>query len=187
MTGPTTDRATVLDALRTIRPSGGTAILDALAEAAGTLAVGERRRAIVLITDGYDEHSQSAFDAAVGAFARAKSRVRRGPRGVAGISLKGEQLLSQLASETGGRAWFPRDERQLALAYSTIASEVRHRYLLAYTPQNQVRDGRWRTISVNVHQPGLKVRARRATRRRWRRRSGLLSSSRPWKRTSAAR
>ena len=65
VTGPTTDRATVLDALRAIRPSGGTAILDALAEAAGTLAVGDRRRAIVLITDGYDEHSQSAFEAAV--------------------------------------------------------------------------------------------------------------------------
>ena len=51
-TGPTTDRATVLDALRGIRPNGGTAILDALAEAASTLAVGDRRRAIVLITDG---------------------------------------------------------------------------------------------------------------------------------------
>ena len=162
VTGPTTDRGTVLDALRTIRPSGGTAILDALAEAADTLTVSERRRAIVLITDGYDEHSQSAFDAAVGSLRKSQITLYVvGLGGVAGISLKGEHLLSQLASETGGRAWFPRDERQLALAYSTIASEVRHRYLLAYTPQNQVRDGRWRTISVNVHQPGLKVRARK--------------------------
>ena len=112
------------------------------AEASGTLAVGERRRAIVLITDGYDEHSQSAFDAAVGSLRNSQITLYVvGLGGVAGISLKGEQLLSQLASETGGRAWFPRDERQLALAYSTIASEVRHRYLLAYTPQNQVRDG----------------------------------------------
>jgi Ca-activated chloride channel homolog len=162
VTGPTTDRSTVLDALRTIRPSGGTAILDALAEAAGTLAVGERRRAIVLITDGYDEHSQSAFEAAVGSLRKSQITLYVvGLGGVAGISLKGEHLLSQLASETGGRAWFPRDERQLALAYSTIASEVRHRYLLAYTPQNQLRDGSWRTISVNVRQPELKVRARK--------------------------
>jgi Ca-activated chloride channel family protein len=162
VTGPTTDRATVLDALRTIRPSGGTAILDALAEAAETLAVGERRRAIVLITDGYDEHSQSAFDAAVAALRKSQITLYVvGLGGVAGISLKGEHLLTQLASETGGRAWFPRDERQLALAYSTIASEVRHRYLLAYTPQNQVRDGQWRAITVNVHQPDLKVRARK--------------------------
>ena len=162
VTGPTTDRSTVLDAIRTIRPSGGTAILDALAEAAGALAVGERRRAIVLITDGYDEHSQSAFEAAIGSLRHSQITLYVvGLGGVAGISLKGEHLLSQLASETGGRAWFPRDERQLALAYSTIASEVRHRYLLAYTPQNQVRDGSWRTISVNVRQPELKVRARK--------------------------
>jgi hypothetical protein len=36
--------------------------------------VGERRRAIVLITDGYDEHSQSAFDAAVGSLRKSQSR-----------------------------------------------------------------------------------------------------------------
>ena len=162
VTGPTTDRSTVLDALRSIHPSGGTAILDALAEAAATLTVGDRRRAIVLITDGYDEHSQSAFDAAVASLRKSQITLYVvGLGGVAGISLKGEHLLTQLATETGGRAWFPRDERQLALAYSTIASEVRQRYLLAYTPQNQVRDGHWRTITVNVHQPDLKVRARK--------------------------
>ncbi|HEY7443012.1 MAG TPA: VWA domain-containing protein, partial [Vicinamibacterales bacterium] len=65
ITGPTTDRATVLDAIAAIRPAGGTAILDALGEAADKLAAAERRRAIVLITDGYDEHSESAFDATV--------------------------------------------------------------------------------------------------------------------------
>jgi len=162
VTGPTTDRSTILDALRAIHPSGGTAILDALAEAAGALAVGDRRRAIVLITDGYDEHSQSAFDAAVASLRKSQITLYViGMGGVAGISLKGEQLLTQLASETGGRAWFPRDERQLALAYTTIAAEVRYRYLLAYTPQNQVRDGQWRAITVNVHQPDLKVRARK--------------------------
>ena len=162
VTGPTTDRATVLDAIAAIRPAGGTAILDAVGEAADKLAPGERRRAIVLITDGYDEHSESAFDATV-------SKLRKsgitlyvvGLGGVAGISLKGEKLLSQLAEDTGGRAWFPRDEKQLAFAYGTIANEVQHKYLLAYTPQNQQRDGKWRAIDVKVRNPALRVRARK--------------------------
>ena len=67
------------------------------------------------ITDGYDEHSTSAFDEAVDCrCARATSRcTSSGLGGVAGISLKGEKLLTQLAEQTGGRAWFPRDKRQL--------------------------------------------------------------------------
>ena len=64
VTGPTTDRQTVLDAIRGIRHSGGTAILDALGEAARAFATMPRRKAIVLITDGYDEHSESKFEQA---------------------------------------------------------------------------------------------------------------------------
>jgi VWFA-related protein len=161
VTGPTTDRATILEAIAAIRHSGGTAILDALGEAAGALAGNERRRAIVLITDGYDEHSETALETAV-------ERLRNGGitlyvigfGGIAGISLKGEKLLSQLAGDTGGRAWFPRDERQLMLAYETIAAEVRHKYLVTYSPHNQRQDGSWRTIDVSVRRPKLRVRAR---------------------------
>lgn len=162
VTGPTTDRATVLEAISAIRPGGGTAILDALAEAATTLARDERRKAIVLITDGYDEHSQSAFDAAVGALRASRIAVYVvGFGGVAGISLKGEALLSKLADDTGGHAWFPRDERQLEVAYESIAKDVQHRYFLTYTPQNQRRDGSWRAIEVKVATPKLLVRARK--------------------------
>ncbi len=133
-----------------------------LGEAADTLATAERRRAIVLITDGYDEHSESAFDATVSKLRKsAVTLYVVGMGGIAGISLKGEKLLSKLADETGGRAWFPRDEKQLVFAYGTIANEVQHKYLLAYTPQNQQRDGKWRAIDVKVSNPNLRVRARK--------------------------
>jgi VWFA-related protein len=162
VTGPTTDRATVLDAIRAIRHSGGTAILDALGEAARSLAALPRRKAIVLITDGYDEHSESKFD-------QTTETVRSngittyviGFGGIAGISLRGEKLLARLAEDTGGRAWFPRDERQLVAAYDAIATEVQHKYLLTYTPQDQNRDGTWRTIDVSVPGTTFRVRARK--------------------------
>jgi len=162
VTGPTTDRATVLDAIGAIRHAGGTAILDALGEVATKLTESTRRRAVVLITDGYDEHSQSAFD-------ETTERLRQsgvtlyvvGFGGVAGISLKGERLLRQLAEQTGGYAWFPRDERQLVVAYDSIASDVQHRYLLTYTPHNQRRDGSWRAIDVTVPGTEFRVRARK--------------------------
>jgi VWFA-related protein len=161
VTGPTTDRATVLDAIGAIRHSGGTAILDAIGQATGMVAESTRRKAIVLITDGYDEHSDSALNETVEKLKRGGITLYViGLGGVAGISLKGEKLLQRLAEDTGGQAWFPRDERQLAFAYETLAADVQHRYLLTYTPKNQVQDGAWRTIDVAVPGTTFRVRAR---------------------------
>ena len=162
VTGPTTDRATVLDAIGAIRHKGGTAILDALGSAAGTLTASTRRKAIVLITDGYDENSESRIDDATAALKRSGITLYVvGLGGIAGVSLKGEKLLKSLAEGTGGRAWFPRDERDLVVAYDAIANEVKNHYLLGYTPKNQDRDGTWRAIDVKVANETYRVRARK--------------------------
>ena len=162
VTGPTTDRATVLDAIGAIRHRGGTAILDALGSAAGTLTASTRRKAIVLITDGYDENSESRIDDATAALKRSGITLYVvGLGGIAGVSLKGEKLLKSLAEDTGGRAWFPRDERDLVVAYDAIANEVKNHYLLGYTPKNQDRDGTWRAIDVKVANETYRVRARK--------------------------
>ena len=161
VTGPTRDHETILDAIGGIRPAGGTAVLDTLQEVLPWATAEYPRRAIVLLTDGYDEHSTSAVDGTIAALK--KSRVTLyviGMGGVAGISLKGEALLTKLAGQTGGRAWFPRDDRRLAQAYATTAEEVQQRYLMTYTPSNQRRDGTWRSITVKMRDPELRVRAR---------------------------
>ncbi len=80
--------------------------------------------------------------------------------GVAGVSLKGETLLRQIAKQTGGRAFFPSREEQLPNVYDTIVADVHSRYLLTYTPSQQELDGRFRKIRVVVPDPQLTVRAR---------------------------
>jgi VWFA-related protein len=161
ITGPTRDHPTVLQAISAIQPSGGTAILDTLQEVLPRLTSEFERRAIVLITDGYDEHSTSDFDETIAALRKSRTSLYViGMGGIAGISLKGEYLLTQLAQQTGGRAWFPRDDRRLAEAYATTAEEVQQRYVMTYTPKNQRRDGTWRRITVNLHDPELRVRTR---------------------------
>ena len=57
ITGPTNDRKTVVESIGRVSSKGGTAILDSLVELSSHLGTIEGRRAIVLITDGYDEHS----------------------------------------------------------------------------------------------------------------------------------
>jgi Ca-activated chloride channel family protein len=161
VTGPTTDHQTVLEAISAIRPTGGTAILDAVQQMVKGLPTGYERRAVILVTDGYDEHSTAQFEATIAALRASNVTMYViGIGGVAGISLRGEKLLSQLAEQTGGRAWFPRDRRRLVEAYATTAEDVQQRYLLTYTPSNQRRDGTLRTISVRTNTPDLVVRAR---------------------------
>jgi VWFA-related protein len=80
--------------------------------------------------------------------------------GVAGISLKGEDLLKRLASETGGRAFFPAREEQLTDVHHLIAADVQDRYMVSYTPTNQKADGTWRSIVVSTNNPSYRVRVR---------------------------
>ncbi|MGE0704739.1 MAG: VWA domain-containing protein [Vicinamibacterales bacterium] len=161
VTGPTSDRQTVIEAIEAIRPSGGTAIADSLIALQTWLENAEGRRVVILITDGYDEHSQESFQAAVGAVIASQASVYVvGIGGVAGISLKGERELRQLAVQTGGRAFFPSRDEQLTGVREALVDEVQNRYLLAYTPSNQMIDGAWREISLTTSDPGHVVRAR---------------------------
>ena len=162
VTGPTTDRGTVLDAIAAIRHQGGTAILDAVGETATLLAGGTRRRAVVLITDAYDENSESGFDATMDKLKKSGVTLYVvGVGGIAGVSYNGEALLQRLCEETGGRAWFPRDDQQLGRAYEAIAGEVHQKYFMTYTPTNQRRDGNWRSIDVQIPGSDYRVRARK--------------------------
>ncbi|MQA28830.1 MAG: VWA domain-containing protein [Luteitalea sp.] len=161
ITGPTRDPATIADAVAAATAQGGTAIVDALQQVSGHAADGERRRVVVLVTDGYDEHSRHSFEATLASLKAGQVTVYVvAIGGVAGISLRGEQLLRQIARETGGRAFFPWNSEELAAAHAAIAADVQHRYRLAYTPTNQQKDGTWRAITLSATDPSYRVRAR---------------------------
>jgi Ca-activated chloride channel family protein len=161
VTGPTTDRATIVEAVRAIQPEGGTAILDSLSKLPQILASSEGRRAVILITDGYDEHSSTSFAEALAAVKSSGATVYVvGIGGVAGISIKGERLLRQLAVETGGRFFFPSRDSELAEVHDVLTQDVQNRYLISFTPQDQQPDGTWRALTVATTDPEHIVRTR---------------------------
>jgi VWFA-related protein len=160
ITGPTDDPATISEAIGALKAKGGTAIFDALLTSTKLLEGIDGRRAVILITDGYDENSSSTFEDVLKAAEAANVTVYVvGIGGVAGISLKGESLLRTIADETGGRIFFPPREPDLVPIASSVASDAHSRYLLTYTPKNQKKDGRWREVSVEVPE-GYRVRTR---------------------------
>jgi VWFA-related protein len=130
---------------------GGTAILDGVLGAARLLEGAEGRRAIVLITDGYDENSKADLMTVLKmADARQISIYVVAIGGVAGISLKGERALRSLADHTVGRVFFPPRESEMSAVSRAISADLFNRYVISYTPSNQKKDGSWREIAVEV-------------------------------------
>lgn len=161
VTGPTTDLQTVEEAIGAIESAGGTAILDALKTVSDRLKSSEGRQAIVLLTDGYDEHSTVPLTEALEALRGLHAPVYViGVAGSAGISLKGERFLRALATETGGQAFFPYRDWQFDIMNGRVAEEVQQQYVMAYTPANQRRDGAWRRLTLATSNAEWAVRSR---------------------------
>ncbi len=120
-------------------------------ELSARLPAGEDRRSVILISDGYDEHSVSKFEDALAAVKASGLTIYVvGIGGVAGISLKGERELKRLANETGGQVFFPPRAEELASVYEQLAADAQNRYLVTYTPTNTLRDGGWRSIALTT-------------------------------------
>lgn len=161
VTGPTNDERTIAEAIAGVRATGGTAILDSLAALPDYFARAEGRQVVILVTDGYDEHSRTTADEALRALQRIQATVYVvGIGGVAGISLRGETLLRQIAAQMGGKAFFPTRESELPDVHGLIATEAYSRYVVTYTPINQEMDGAYRRIRLAVRVPEYKVKAR---------------------------
>src|SRR5262245_7360623 len=151
ITGPTSDTATISQAIEAITSGGGTAILDAVDHMATMLHGVEGRRAVILITDGFDENSTVDVQAAVQKLQAEQITVYTvGMGGVTGVSLHGEGTFRKLTEGTGGRAFFPWREIDLLSVAKEIANDENSRHLITYTPSNQNKDGAWRAITVDV-------------------------------------
>lgn len=114
------------------------------------------RRAIILLTDGEDTISQKKMHDAIERAQKAEALIYAigiGDRYSFGID---EGALRKVTGQTGGRAYFPHNERELRDAFNQIQHDLRSQYLLAYSPSNKARDGLFRRIQIEVVNPDLR-------------------------------
>ena len=161
--------------LKQLKGEGNTPLYDAILLASKELRVrSERRRALILISDGADSASQSTlreveretFLSGVSVYAidlvnTDKSSRRSAERQAAA------QTLKQIAQESGGRyittegGFFLMPSRmKLKRIFTDLIDELHSQYTIAYEPGNPRRQGRWRTIRVNLEQSDLTARTR---------------------------
>jgi Ca-activated chloride channel family protein len=115
----------------------------------------QRRRAIILLTDGWDTSSRLARRDAINSALAAETIIYAigiGDRKRDGIDKNGLYLV---AASTGGRAFFPKTEVDLKKAFAEIEQELRSQYLIAYSSTNKMRDGGYRQMRLEIGNPAL--------------------------------
>ncbi len=126
-----------------------------LAPRSGAPAEIQRRRAIILLTDGFDTSSRlkrsEAIESAIAAEAVIYA-IGIGDRKYSGVE---KDALKAVAESTGGRAFFPKKEEDLKKAFGEIEQELRSQYLIAYTSSNKRRDGSYRQMRLEITDPLL--------------------------------
>jgi VWFA-related protein len=73
-------------------------------------------------------------------------------------SVRNEQRLrlTQIATESGGEAFFPLSMKQIDAAYEKIVAQIQAQYSLGYSSTNTATDGQWRKVEIRVRRPDLK-------------------------------
>lgn len=164
----TPNKDLLMDGMESLYVEGGqTAVIDAVyltAEHVAEYKKGNdsdrRRRALIVITDGEDRNSfykepqlfqrlreedvQIYVIGFVNELDKEGGLIRKSPRD------KAVNLIDKLATETGGRAFFPQSLSELPQIANEIVRDLRTQYVLAYNPTNKARDGSFRSIKVAV-------------------------------------
>jgi len=139
--------------------AGSTAIWDAVWATSEELigaSAEHTRRAIILLTDGDDTSSRMKMHEAIERAQKADALIYAigiGDRYTFNVN---EGALRKIAEQTGGRAYFPKHERDLRDAFVQIQRDLREQYLVAYSPSNKSRDGSYRRIEIQIVNPDLK-------------------------------
>jgi Ca-activated chloride channel family protein len=167
----TSDINEMKDALDHIDARGSTALYDAVIGSLDHLKKSTKdKKVLLVVTDGVDNMSRRTLENTV-------QEAQRSDALIYSIGIfsdddikhnrsdmkKGRRALIQLATSTGGVAFFPENASDTESICDQIARDIRNQYTVAYYPTNSARDGSYRTVQISValpHRTKLKVRTR---------------------------
>jgi Ca-activated chloride channel homolog len=154
-----------------VKASGGTAIYDTIIASADYLARNAKRpkQVLLLVTDGDDNASSTTLEEAI-------KRVQEldgptiycvgllfGPDEDKRESRHARRVLTSLAEQTGGLAYFPRRLDEVDDIAHQVAEDIRQQYTISYQPTKPARLGGYRQVHVDAKASGysrLSVRTR---------------------------
>ena len=154
----TTDISQIQNRLMFTPAKGPTPLFDAVYLGLDKMkSASNKRKALLLITDGEDNHSRYSF-------ADIKEFAKEGDVQIFAIGIvspfselnrgrTGRAIIEDLVQVTGGRAFFPDSVYELEDICTKIAIEVKNQYVIGYRSSNGNRDGKYRHIRMKVNPP----------------------------------
>ena len=144
-----------------------TALNDAVMRSADDLSKREeKRRAIIVLSDGGENSSHASADKALnhalqaGVTIYAVNMGEEGP----GRDLNGTAILKNFAQKSGGRYIDSPGGQKLRDAFAEVVEELGHQYTITYKSTNHARDGKWRAIDLQLSRTDATVRTRKGYR-----------------------
>jgi len=155
----TSDTKEMEEALTRIDSRGGTAMRDAIRMSIDHLKEKAKKdkKVLVVVTDGNDNSSSITLENLVKSAQQSEVILY----GIGILSeeerreaKRAERALSELATATGGEAFFPKDIGEVERLAQQVARDIRNQYTIQYSPTNQTMDGSFRQIKVSINAAG---------------------------------
>ena len=163
-----TSNTNVLEnAVRSLRPGGGTSLYDAIYFACKDKLMLDQpmykfRRAMVILSDGEDNESRHSREQALEMAQRADTVIYTISTNISHVETDGDKVMRYFAEQTGGVSFFPFQAKDLNQSFENVANELRHQYNLFYRPEPLKADGLYHQVQIKVRgRKDLVVRARR--------------------------
>ena len=156
----------MLDRIFELKAVGMTVLNDAIYKAAEVLSKRpEKRRAIIVLSDGADTQSGKSAEKALRAALAVNATIYAVD--MSATDLKASEkaqnrgALTTFADKTGGRYIETPGGIAMRDAFRRIVEELGQQYTIAYQPSNTAKDGKWRAIRLVISRPNLTIRTRK--------------------------
>ena len=158
----TADRDSLVAELKELDFGYPTRLYDALNEAMEQLRPAEKRKVVLVFTDGEDTASRMGRDTVVDRARDENVMVYGiGMRTVVGpVRSRPDRVLKKLADESGGGYYELKQQDPLTSTFTDIATELHSQYVLGFVPERL--DGKVHKLEVRVKRPGLSARSRKS-------------------------
>ena len=146
-----------VQALDKLSAWGGTALYDVIAESLQQLN-GRGRKALVVFSDGEDQHSRLTFADVRRLLDESDATVFAVGLGRGASQQELREKLEELANASGGLALFAENPNRLGEPFAEIVETLANQYTISFVPR---RDGKYHELTVQVPGRDVRVRARR--------------------------
>jgi len=148
-----------------MQAGGGTLLFDAVVKACqDTTKTLKGRKALIILSDGDDNGSQTSINDAIDAAIRTDTLIYsilfEDSGAHFGFSSEGRKILARLARDTGGSYFEVSKKRSIDQIYEVLEVELRSQYNLGFVSDQPIRFSEFRKLELRSKRKGLAVQSR---------------------------